>query len=120
MANILVVDDSRSMRELISMTLREAGHQVQTAEDGVDGLGCAEKMSYDLVITDVNMPRMKGLELTGKLRELGAYKFTPILVLTTETDGDLKQQAKGAGATGWLVKPFDPNGLLATINRVLK
>ena len=119
MANILLVDDSASMREMVSFTLKEAGHQVEEAEDGVEALKFAKDASVNLVITDVNMPNMDGITLTSELRELPDYKFTPILILSTETGQDKKQKGKIAGATGWIEKPFDPDHLLSTVNRVL-
>ncbi len=119
MASILLVDDSTSMREMVSFTLREAGHDVSEAEDGVEALAFAKKTSVNLVITDVNMPNMDGITLTGELRTLDDYKFVPILILTTETGTAKKEQGKVAGATGWIEKPFDPDHLLATVNRVL-
>lgn len=119
MASILLVDDSTSMREMVSFTLREAGHDVSEAEDGVEALDFAKKTAVNLVITDVNMPNMDGITLTGELRTLDDYKFVPILILTTETGTAKKEQGKVAGATGWIEKPFDPDHLLATVNRVL-
>jgi two-component system chemotaxis response regulator CheY len=119
MASILLVDDSTSMREMVSFTLREAGHEVSEAEDGVEALEFAKKTPVNLVITDVNMPNMDGITLTSELRTLDDYKFIPILILTTETGIAKKEQGKVAGATGWIEKPFDPDHLLATVNRVL-
>ena len=119
MASILLVDDSASMREMVSFTLNDAGHEVNEAEDGVEALQFAKGQSVDLVITDVNMPNMDGITLTRELRTLTDYKFTPILILTTETGSDKKKQGKEAGATGWIEKPFDPDSLLTTVNRVL-
>jgi len=119
MASILLVDDSASMREMVAFTLREAGHNVSEAEDGVEALQFAKEKPVNLVITDVNMPNMDGITLTGELRTLPAYKFVPILILTTETGTDKKQEGKVAGATGWIEKPFDPDSLLSTVNRVL-
>jgi len=119
MASILLVDDSASMREMVSFTLKGVGHEVNEAEDGVEALEFAKKNSVDLVITDVNMPNMDGITLTAELRKLDSYKFTPILILTTETGSVRKEQGKVAGATGWIEKPFDPDNLLGTINRVL-
>ena len=119
MASILLVDDSASMREMVSFTLIDAGHEVKEAEDGVEALEFANEQSVDLVITDVNMPNMDGITLTRELRTLTDYKFTPILILTTETGSDKKKQGKDAGATGWIEKPFDPDSLLTTVNRVL-
>jgi two-component system, chemotaxis family, chemotaxis protein CheY len=120
MASILIVDDSLSIRELLSMTLRDGGHSVEAAEDGVDGLAKARKATgHHLVITDINMPNMGGLELVGALRQLQEYKFKPILILTTESSQEMKMKGKAAGATGWLVKPFDPTKLLDVVARVL-
>ena len=119
MASILLVDDSASMREMVSFTLRGVGHEVSEAEDGVEALEFAKKTSVDLVVTDVNMPNMDGITLTAELRKLDSYKFIPILILTTETGSVRKEQGKVAGATGWIEKPFDPDHLLGTINRVL-
>ena len=119
MASILLVDDSASMREMVSFTLREAGHEVREAEDGVEALQFAKEAPVNLVITDINMPNMDGITLTGELRTLADYKFVPILILTTETGADKKQEGKVAGATGWIEKPFDPDSLLSTVNRVL-
>ncbi|MCW8831626.1 MAG: response regulator [Gammaproteobacteria bacterium] len=119
MTSILLVDDSASMREMVSFTLRGVGHEVSEAEDGVEALEFAKNTSVDLVITDVNMPNMDGITLTAELRKLDNYKFIPILILTTETGSVRKEQGKVAGATGWIEKPFDPDHLLGTINRVL-
>ena len=119
MASILLVDDSASMREMVSFTLKEAGHDVSEAEDGVIALDFARGKSVNLVITDVNMPNMDGITLTAELRKLPDYKFIPILILTTETGTVKKEQGKVAGATGWIEKPFDPDNLLSTVNRVL-
>lgn len=118
MANILIVDDSASMRQMVSFTLKAAGYQVEEATDGVDALGKAKSAAYNVVITDVNMPRMDGITLIKELRALPSYKFTPLLMLTTESAADKKQEGKTAGATGWMVKPFNPEQLLATIKKV--
>jgi two-component system chemotaxis response regulator CheY len=99
--------------------LKAAGHTVTDAADGKQALDLAQKESFDLVLTDVNMPIMDGITLTKELRALPAYRFTPILVLTTEAGADMKQQGRAAGATGWLVKPFNPDQLLSTLKRVL-
>jgi len=119
MAKILAVDDSASLRQMVAFTLKEAGHEVFEAADGVEALDLARKTAADLVISDVNMPRMDGIALVRELRGLPDYKFTPILLLTTESSNEKKQEGKAAGATGWLVKPFDPEALLTTIKRVL-
>ncbi|UTW48934.1 response regulator [Bacterioplanoides sp. SCSIO 12839] len=119
MASILAVDDSASMRQMVSFTLKGAGYQVVEASDGVEALAAAKKGKFDLVLSDVNMPNMNGIELVKELRQLADYKFTPVLMLTTESAGDMKMQGKQAGATGWIVKPFNPDQLLSTIKRVL-
>ena len=119
MAKILAVDDSASMRQMVAFTLKGAGHTVIDASDGQQALTIAKTQSFDLVLTDVNMPVMDGLTLTRELRALPAYRFTPILVLTTEAGTDKKQEGRAAGATGWLVKPFNPDQLLATVRKVL-
>jgi two-component system chemotaxis response regulator CheY len=119
MAKILAVDDSASMRQMVSFTLKGAGHDVVEASDGSEALKIAQGQSVDLVLSDVNMPNMNGIELCKNLRQLPSYKFTPILMLTTESAGDKKQEGKSAGATGWIVKPFNPDQLLTTIKKVL-
>ncbi|RDH90348.1 MAG: response regulator [endosymbiont of Seepiophila jonesi] len=109
MASILAVDDSASMRQMVSFTLKGAGFDVVEAVDGVDALSKAKGQSFNIVITDVNMPNMDGISLIKELRGLPAFKFTPLLMLTTESGNDKKQQGKMAGATGWVVKPFNPD-----------
>ena len=119
MASILAVDDSASMRQMVSFTLKGAGYDVTEAKDGQEALQIAKANKYNLVITDINMPLMDGITLTKELRSLPAYKFTPILTLTTESSGEKKMAGKQAGATGWIVKPFNPDQLLATVKKVL-
>jgi two-component system, chemotaxis family, chemotaxis protein CheY len=119
MAKILAVDDSASMRQMVIFTLKGAGFDVVDAVDGKDALEKAKLAKFDLVLSDVNMPIMDGIELVRNLRTLPEYKFVPILMLTTESAGDKKVQGKQAGATGWIVKPFNPDQLLNTIKRVL-
>lgn len=119
MAKILIADDSASMRQMVEFTLKEAGHQVVAAEDGLAALNLAKGMTADLVITDINMPNMDGITLIKELRALPAFKFTPILTLTTESTTEKKLEGKNAGATGWIVKPFNPEKLLTTVNKVL-
>jgi two-component system chemotaxis response regulator CheY len=116
---ILVVDDSTTMRQMVSFTLAEAGHEVTEASDGVRGLEAAKSGKFDLVITDVNMPAMNGIDLVKSLRELPEFKFTPILVLTTESGQEVKSRGREAGATGWIVKPFSPEVLIQTLKKVL-
>jgi len=119
MAKILAVDDSASMRQMVSFTLKGAGHEVVEASDGVEALNFAQGESVDLVISDVNMPNMDGISLIRELRKLIPYKYTPMLMLTTESSGDKKMEGKSAGATGWIVKPFNPDQLLSTVKKVL-
>jgi two-component system, chemotaxis family, chemotaxis protein CheY len=116
---ILAVDDSASMRQMVRFTLETAGYKVIQAVDGVAALDFAKGNVVDLVLTDVNMPRMDGITLVRELRGLSTYKFTPMLVLTTESAQETKQRGRQAGATGWIVKPFNPEQLLSTIARVL-
>jgi len=120
MHSILAVDDSASMRKMVSFTLIGAGYRVIEAVDGQDALEKAQTQSFDLVLTDQNMPRLDGLGLTKKLRETAAFATTPILILTTESSDQMKQAGRAAGATGWLVKPFDPNRLIEIIQKVIK
>ncbi len=119
MASILAVDDSASMRQMVSFTLKGAGYDVVEAVDGVDALNKAKSKKFDCVVTDVNMPNKDGISLIKDLRALPSYKFVPLLMLTTESGMDKKQQGKEAGATGWIVKPFNPDQLLKTIQKVL-
>ena len=118
-ANLLIVDDSTSMRQMVAFALSSGGFTVQEAEDGQAALDIAKTKRFDAVLTDVNMPRMDGIELIRNLRQLPEYKFTPLLMLTTESGTSKKQEGRAAGATGWLVKPFDPEQLLATVRKVL-
>lgn len=119
MPNLLIVDDSASMRQMVSFTLKSAGHAVDEGVDGVDALNKAKTSTYDLIVSDVNMPNMDGITLVREIRSLDAYKFTPILLLTTESAAEKKAEGKAAGATGWIVKPFSPDQLLSTIKKVL-
>ncbi len=116
---ILTVDDSASIRQMVSFTLKSAGYEVTEAVDGQDGLDKARARSFDLVFTDQNMPRMDGITLIRSLRALPQYKSTPILMLTTESGEAMKTQGRAAGATGWLVKPFDPARLLEVVKKVI-
>ena len=116
---ILAVDDSRSILQMVSFTLKGAGYQVIEATNGQEGLAAAKKSKVDLVLTDLNMPVMDGITMIKQLRAQPAYRFTPMLMLTTEAGGDYKAKGKAAGATGWLVKPFDPQKLLGVVKKVL-
>lgn len=116
---VLAVDDSRSVRQMVALTLKGAGYDVVEAADGKEGLDKAKAQSINLVLTDQNMPNMDGLTLVKSLRALPQYKVTPILILTTESGDNMKAQGKSAGATGWLVKPFDPQRLLEVVKKVI-
>jgi two-component system chemotaxis response regulator CheY len=116
---ILTVDDSGSMRGMVAFTLRAAGYQVVEAIDGKDGLEKASGQGFDLVLTDQNMPTMDGLTLIRSLRALPNYQKVPILMLTTESGDDIKTRGRAAGATGWLVKPFDPEQLADVVHKVI-
>lgn len=116
---ILTVDDSPSIRSMVAFTLKGAGYTVVEACDGADGLAKAKTQSFSLVLTDQNMPKMDGLTLIKSLRGLPQYRATPILMLTTEAGDTMKSQGRAAGATGWLVKPFDPQKLLEVVRKVI-
>jgi two-component system, chemotaxis family, chemotaxis protein CheY len=120
MQSILAVDDSASMRQMVSFTLKGAGYHVIEAADGQEAYEKAMTQSVDLVLTDQNMPRMDGVTLVKNLRGLPSYASTPILILTTESGDEMKSKGKAAGATGWLVKPFDPSRLLEVIRKVIR
>ena len=115
---ILTVDDSKTMREMVSFTLKGAGYDIVEAEDGKAALEVLNGTKVDAVITDLNMPNMNGFELIRALRGNPTYKFTPILMLTTEGDGSKKEEGKAAGATGWIVKPFNPQKLVEVVMKV--
>jgi len=119
MRRILAVDDSASMRQIVSQALKGAGYEVIEASDGDEALDFARRETVDLVIADVNMPNMDGITLIRELRQLAAYRLTPLIILTTEASPEKKQQGKSAGATGWVVKPFNPERMLAAISKVL-
>jgi two-component system chemotaxis response regulator CheY len=116
---VLTVDDSASIRQMVAFTLKSAGYEVMEAVDGEDGLSKAKSRSANLVLTDQNMPRMDGLTLIKSLRGMPQYRSIPILVLTTESSDAMKSAGKAAGATGWLVKPFDPQKLLEVVKKVI-
>lgn len=115
---ILTIDDSRTMRDMLRLALTSAGFEVVQAVDGMDGLETLERESPDLIITDINMPKMDGFGFIEGARRTDRFRIVPILVLTTESDPDKKQRARTAGATGWIVKPFDPTKLVDVIRRV--
>jgi len=116
---VLTVDDPASIRQMVSFTLKGAGYGVMEASDGNDGLAKAKVSNVSLVLTDQNMPGMDGISLIKALRALPSYKATPILMLTTESGDAMKAQGKAAGATGWIVKPFDPAKLLEVVKKVI-
>ncbi len=117
---ILIVDDSASIRAVVAFTLESAGYQVYAAEDGQDALSYLDGKHIDLIITDLHMPVMDGIELIKNVRVMEAYKFIPILFLTTESQESKKLEAKQAGATGWIIKPFVPEKLLAVVEKVAR
>lgn len=115
---VLVVDDSMTIRDMLKYTLIEAGFSVELANDGEHGLELLRKIRPDVIITDINMPRLDGLGFIEKVRQDGANRSIPILVLTTESAPELKARARSAGATGWIVKPFDEAKLISAVQRV--
>ena len=119
MRTVLAADDSATMRQMISFCLKKAGYQVQEAVDGVDALARLKTQQADLVITDLHMPNLDGIQLIKQIRALPSYRFTPILMLTTDASSARKAEGQAAGATGWIVKPFEPEQLLKVIKRVL-
>ena len=116
---ILAVDDSASIRRMVAFILSSSGYEVVEAVDGMDGLEKAQARSFNLILTDQNMPRMDGLTLVRTLRALTQYSTTPILILTTESSAAMKAQGRAAGATGWLVKPFDPQKLVEVVRTII-
>lgn len=116
--HVMTVDDSRTMRDMVSFTLRKAGFDVSEAEDGQQALTALKARPVDVIITDLNMPNMDGVSLIRALRGDPKFRATPILMLTTESDSNKKNEGKNAGATGWLVKPFDPEKLVDVVKRV--
>jgi len=120
MTRVLAVEDSPSMRDLVKLTLKDAGFEVAQAKDGVEALAMAQAGEYDLVLADVNMPNMNGIELIRALRATARYRLTPILMLTTESSQERRREGKTAGATGWIVKPFEPKHLVDSLHRALR
>jgi two-component system, chemotaxis family, chemotaxis protein CheY len=117
---IMTVDDSASIRQMVSLVLRGGGYGVVEAIDGLDALDKLKGQEPNLILTDINMPRMSGLELTRQLRAMSQYKFVPIILLTTESNAEKKQEGKAAGATAWIVKPFNPEQLLTVVKKVMR
>ncbi len=115
---VMTVDDSKTMREMVAFTLKQAGFEVKQAEHGQDALNVLGNDKVDCIVTDLNMPVMDGLQLIRELRVHAVHKATPIIMLTTESDENKKREGREAGATGWLVKPFNPEKLINTINKV--
>lgn len=116
---IMSVDDSTSVRQMVSFTLKTAGYDVVEAEDGLDALKKLEEKSVNMILTDLNMPNMGGIEMIREVRSGSSHKFVPIIMLTTESQAEKKMEGKAAGATGWIVKPFKPEQLLAVVKKVL-
>jgi len=117
--SIISVDDSATMRRMVSFTLKSAGYDVIEAGDGAEALALLKTRQVDLVISDINMPKLNGIELTRTLRSQAGYSRTPIILLTTESDPAKKAEGRAAGATGWIVKPFNQEQLIAIVNKVL-
>jgi two-component system chemotaxis response regulator CheY len=117
---IMTVDDSASVRQMVSFTLKRAGYEVVEAVDGKDGLTKLAGAKINMIITDLNMPNMDGIEMIRNVRAMAQYKFIPIILLTTESQDGKKKEGKKAGATGWIIKPFKPEQLLAVVKKVLK
>jgi two-component system chemotaxis response regulator CheY len=116
----MTVDDSATLRQMVGFVLKGAGFGVIEACDGTDALSKLPGEAVNLILTDINMPRMDGLELVRQLRAKPDYKFVPIVLLTTESHPEKKQEGKAAGATGWIVKPFEPEQLLAVVKKVMR
>lgn len=117
---IMTADDSTSIRQMVGFTLKQAGYDVIEAVDGQDAVNKLAGTSIHMLITDLNMPNMDGLELIKQVRAMPQFKFIPIIMLTTESQTDIKQKGKAAGATGWIVKPFKPEQLVAVVKKVLR
>ena len=116
----LIVDDSASMRQLVTFALKDAGHDVIAAVNGKDAIAKLGGAPVDMVVTDLNMPEMDGIELIRQMRGMAAYKFTPIVMLTTESQEEKKAEGKSAGASGWIVKPFKPEQLMEVVKKFVK
>ena len=119
MAKILSVDDSKAIRDLVEAVLKENGHEVVTANDGVEGLAEARNQKFDMILSDINMPNMTGISMVSKVRRLPGYEYIPIIMLTTESSEFKKTKAKSMGATGWLQKPFNPERLMNAVNKLV-
>jgi two-component system chemotaxis response regulator CheY len=117
---IMTVDDSASLRQMVGFVLRDNGYEVVEAVDGLDALSKLNGQELHFILSDINMPRMDGLEFTRRLRAMPQYKFIPVVLLTTESHPEKKQEGKAAGATAWIVKPFSPEQLLAVVKKVMR
>ncbi len=117
---LLIVDDSAAVRQSISYVLEQAGYEIEEASDGMDGVGKLEEGSFDLIITDINMPNLDGIGFLGKIREHPLHRFVPVLVLTTESQGSKMEEGKAAGATGWIVKPFSAVKLQEVVRKLIR
>ena len=120
MKRILTVDDSASVRQMVSFTLRKAAYEVVEAVDGKDGLAKVSSGKFDLIVTDLNMPNVDGIQMITSVRKLPGYTFIPILMLTTESQAEKKDAGRKAGATGWIVKPFNADQLIAVVQKLVK
>lgn len=120
MKTVMTVDDSCSLRQMVTFTLRDGGYEVVQAVDGLDALSKLNGQEIHLFLTDINMPKMDGLEFTRRLRAMPQYRFVPIVLLTTESHPEKRQEGKAAGATAWIVKPFHPDQLLAVVKKVMR
>ncbi|MDE2128491.1 chemotaxis protein CheY [mine drainage metagenome] len=116
---ILIVDDSASLRQVVNIALASAGYEVVEACDGVDALTKLDGRKFHLIISDVNMPNMDGITLVKEIKQKAEYKFTPIIMLTTESQEDMKAQGQAAGARAWVVKPFQPAQMLAAVSKLI-
>ena len=118
--NILIVDDSESIRELVGLTLESSGYLIEKGTDGLDAMRLLDGRALDLVITDLNMPAMDGIQLIREIRKIPTYATVPILMLTTESQAAKKDEARAAGATGWIVKPFVQDKLLQVVKKIIR
>ncbi len=117
---VLIVDDSASMRQLVSFTLKDAGYDVIAAVDGKDALGKLNGIKVEMIITDLNMPNLNGIDFIRQVRQTAGYKFTPIVMLTTESQEARKSEGRQAGASGWIVKPFTPDQLVSVVKKFIR
>ncbi|OZG41455.1 two-component system response regulator [Aeromonas sp. A35_P] len=116
---VLIVDDSATIRQVVGMTLKGAGYEVMEASDGKDALKKLDGKKINLIISDVNMPNMDGISFVKEAKKLASYKFTPVIMLTTESQDSKKQEGQAAGAKAWVVKPFQPDQMLAAVAKLI-